>query len=184
MKILHVINNLQGGGAEKMLSELLPKQKICNHDVYLLLLNNKKPKFLKTLIDKNIKIKILDESKNFFTKLLSIRKLIKSNNFDIIHVHLFPSLYYIALATFGLNTSLIYTEHSTLNRRKYKISNILKELFNRYDKIICISEQAKLNLQNHLDNSNKKENNLYLMELCCQKSKSTPKDLSNKKMLN
>lgn len=186
MKILHVINNLQGGGAEKMLSELLPKQKICNHDVYLLLLNNKKPKFLQTLIDKNIKIKILDESKNFFTKLLSIRKLIKSNNFDIIHVHLFPSLYYIALATFGLNTSLIYTEHNTLNRRrKYKIFKYIERIiYNRYDKIICISEQTKLNLQNHLDNSNIKKkiicisNGIILPEI---EGNLPQKDLSNQK---
>lgn len=188
MKLLHVINNLQGGGAEKMLSDLLPIQVNNKHDVYLLLLNNKNPKFTEALLNKNIKIRILDEYKNFFHKLLNIRKFVKSNSFDVIHVHLFPSLYYIAFATLGLNTTLIYTEHSTSNRRrKYKIFKYIERIiYNRYDKIICISEQTKLNLENHLNNSSIKKklicisNGIILPEIKDVPEKNLPRQLDIK----
>ncbi len=151
MKILHIINNLQGGGAEKMISDIIP---ILNksHDVSLLLLNNNDPKFYETLVNRKINIHIL-RKKNILGQIKSIKTYIKSNKFDIVHVHLFPSLYLSAVATIGIQVPLIYTEHSTSNkRREYKIFKYLERLFySRYSKIICISHPTMQNLKKHLN---------------------------------
>ena len=155
MKILHIINNLQGGGAEKLLSELVPIQ---NRDASscLLILNNNDPRFYEALNGKGVNIDVLSGRKFSVKHLFDIRRFIRGNNFDVIHVHLFPCLYYVALSTIFMQIPLIYTEHSTNNRRRrYKIFKIIeRHIYKKYTKIICISEHVKINLIRHLDSYN------------------------------
>lgn len=165
MKILHIINNLGSGGAEKLIETMLPllnKEK--NIKVELLLLTDKNNVFDKKLKESGIKINVvpyrnIKSLKNIFY----IRNFIVKNKYDIIHVHIFPSQYWVSLASFLIFKNkpvFITTEHSTENRRrKYKIFKIIDSIiYSRYKKIICISEDTKNNLKNWIIFSKNKVN--------------------------
>ena len=154
MKIIHFINNLATGGAEKLILETLPLLNNQNINVDLLLINGNETPFLK-LLRKNEKIKIQYLTLRGLYNPLLIFKLIKIlKNYTIIHVHLFPALYYAALAKWigKLNLKLVFTEHSTSNKRiripllKY----IDRWIYKKYDKIITISEKVEISIQKHL----------------------------------
>jgi glycosyltransferase involved in cell wall biosynthesis len=141
-----VINNLGSGGAESMLINLVKElNKIKNkEDVFeiLLLTDNK----ISYTIPDGIKIHILSNSSNRFSlrKFKALCKFIKKNKYDIIHSHLFPTQYYVAICkklTFN-KPKIITTEHNTTNkRRKYFITRwIDKFVYRLYDKIIFISK--------------------------------------------
>jgi glycosyltransferase involved in cell wall biosynthesis len=165
MKIMHYINNLGSGGAEKLLSSILPIMQKKGHIVHLVICNN----------HMNIKeyeqaitysgIKIINFDKSFYNPLQVIQLilLIRKEKFDIIHAHLFPSQYWLAIASiFKPNkTILIKTEHSVYNERKnYRLLRPLEKIIHqRYSKIICITEHVKINLANWL----KTESNLLVI---------------------
>ena len=73
--------------------------------------------------------------------------------FDIIHVHLFPTLYWVALATCKCKgVKLVYTEHSTHNKRRDKtlFRPIERYIYSKYDKLISISQQTQDSLMKWL----------------------------------
>lgn len=161
MKVLHIINSLNFGGAEKLLFDTIPKFRDRGLDVDLMVLYGKETFFLKELETKhNIKIiKRKKKSSLYHTNnIFWIRKHIK--NYNIIHVHLFPCLYWVAIASFFTKKSfkLLFTEHNTNNRRRNTV--LLKYIdhliYSRYDKIIAISKGVKESLEKHL--SSKKNN--------------------------
>lgn len=148
MKILHIINNLNTGGAEKLLLDILPLFKNYNIDADLLILNPQSTPFLEILKQCFTGHIYQSPITNLYSplQLIYIRKILKQH-YDIIHVHLFPSLYWAALAMIGhrQNTSLIFTEHSTYNRR---LNNIFwrwidRLIYRQYDAIIAITPQVK-----------------------------------------
>lgn len=151
MKILHIINNLEVGGAQKLLADLLPllnKDNTCDLLVISKLEDNQ---FLEGLQKQNIKIYPLNAKRFYSIHLIwQIRNFIKQ--YDVVHVHLFPSLYLCALAHIGLKSKLFYTEHSTNNRRRNKkiFRHIEKFIYAKYDKIISISPQTEQNLRRWL----------------------------------
>lgn len=154
MKVLFVINSLATGGAEKVVLDLIMQLKDRKYEVDLALLNSQDTLFRRKLAELNdVRIFSLGNKNNYnFFKALRITKYLK--NYDVIHVHLFPSLYFVALAklfSFSI-VPLIYTEHSTRNRRRNKIAFRWMDrfIYNRYDGIVTISTEVKLYLLQHL----------------------------------
>lgn len=153
MKVLYIINNLGSGGAEKLIEDTLPiLNKKENIEAELLLLTEKNNVFAESLKKQGIEINII-ETDNIYspTNIISIRRFIKDKNFDIIHAHLFPSIYWTSLATKTLLNSefkLILTVHYTYNRRRdhFFFKTIDKFIYNEYDKVISISQKAQDNL--------------------------------------
>lgn len=151
MKVLHLINGFHVGGAEKLLSEYLLFQKKNDDSNHIVCTLYKVNTFiLNKLVENDIEVIELEcKSKFDITKIYDLIKYIKLKKIEIVHVHLFPSLYFAAIASIFLpNIKFIYTEHSTSNkRRNYKIlRRIEKTIYNRYDKIICCSNNVKLSL--------------------------------------
>ena len=64
---------------------------------------------------------------------------------DVIHVHLFPSLYLGALLNRG---AAVYTEHNTWNRRRDVawLRTLERSVYRRYRKVIAISEETAKSL--------------------------------------
>lgn len=162
MKVLQIINNLATGGAEKLILETVPlfhsKQITCD----VLVLNGYEFPFLKELKNLNI-CNIYSITTGSMYNPLIIFKLIKYlKKYDVAHVHLFPSLYYVALAkmiSFS-KCKIVFTEHSTSNKRiRTKLFKLLDPLFYKpYSKIITISEKVDFLIKNHLNfNENKFE---------------------------
>lgn len=160
MKVLQINNNLATGGAEKLILETVPLINLKGVNCDVLVLNGYEYPFLKELKKMNI-CKVFSITNGSIYNPLIIFKLIKYlRNYDIIHVHLFPALYYVAIAKMISFSSckLIFTEHSTSNKRiRSKFFKIFDKIFYKpYSKIITISEKVDLTIKNHLQYKDEK----------------------------
>lgn len=146
MKIIHVINDLSGGGAEKLVYEFASFQHKEGHDVVVILLmpscNNIYDRYL---VNSGVKVIYLNAKKYSLKTILKLRRSLKTIMPDIIHSHLFPSLYYVVLATLGLNIKLVTTEHSTSNfRLRNKVFKLFEKfIYSYYDTVVAISNGVK-----------------------------------------
>ena len=155
MKVLQVINSLNFGGAEKLLVDAIPYYLKKGIDVDVLLLNDSHSDFYnKVSAYKNVKILSVDNKNKIYNplQLFSIKKHLKE--YDLIHVHLFPALYWVSLANRLLSKPrhILFTEHNSENkRRKKKVLKCVDRLiYKNYDLIATISEGVQNNLQDHL----------------------------------
>ncbi len=161
MKILHIINRLGPGGAEKLIEDLLPLMNNTNGiNVDLLLLTDKNNVFDKKLNKNGIQIKIVPTKKIYNPlNIYYIRKYIKKGQYDVVHVHLFPSFYWVSFASkliFKNKPKFVFTEHNTHNKRRETgyLRIIEKFVYSSYDKIISISQQTQINLIKWLKSKN------------------------------
>lgn len=171
MKVLHIINNLGAGGAEKLLEDLIPlmnKGKDVKADI--LLLTDKNNVFYNSLIKKGIKVDFI-KYKNMYDprNVLEIKKYIHKGNYNIVHSHLFPAQYWVALTKViyrNKKVKFITTEHNTTNRRreKFYFRPIDKFIYSQYDVIISISEKTKDNLINWIDPKRKRVDKHIVIE--------------------
>lgn len=156
MKVIHIINSLNSGGAEKLVTDLCVAYKERGVEVELALFSGKKTVFMERLLDifPGIKIHVLAQPDALYSpkNIFAARRLIKK--YHIVHVHLFPAFYWVGLASFFLNSkvSLFYTEHNTTNRRRnhFVLKRMDKIIYRRYTKIVTISDAVHHNLKEHL----------------------------------
>lgn len=131
------------GGAQRLLSELIPHQ-ARTMDVSLLVYERVNNDFEERIVSAGVNIISLD-AHNFYNPaiIIKMRKILKE--FDLIHAHLFPTLWWVSLAARGLKTKLVYTEHSTANARRNKpyLRPIEKCMYAAYDKVVSISQQTQ-----------------------------------------
>lgn len=157
LKVLHIINNLGSGGAEKLLEDMLP---IMNDTKYiqtdLLLLSDKGNVFGKELKDKRVNIDVIPikQPKNPLN-IFYIKCYIENGGYNIVHAHLFPTLYWTSIASrlvYRNKPKFIYTEHSTYNKRRNKkdIRFLERFIYSNFDRIISISDSTQENLINWL----------------------------------
>ncbi|WP_282456701.1 glycosyltransferase [Chitinophaga sedimenti] len=122
MRILYVINSFGPGGAEKLLvnflKEFTKKQHVA-FTVVQLCNTNTVDAYVDELRASGIEIITLGKSVYSPNILLKLRKIIVSGGYEVVHAHLFPSLYWVALLKllFKVKTKLVFTEHSTANGR-------------------------------------------------------------------
>ena len=171
MKILYVINSLGAGGAEKLVVDMCVAFSAQGLKVTVLLLDGTPtPLFEKLKEHSVIDIICLETSKSIYNPLFvfKIKKIIKK--FDIVHVHLFPSSYWVALARFiSFNKpNIIFTEHNTTNRRREIpiFKYIDRWVYKQYKSIVTISDAVDTSLKSYLgngfDNSIKIYNGIHL----------------------
>lgn len=149
MRILHIISSLGTGGAEKLILDTLPLYNKKGITVDVLLLWNNKHQFTEKLIRLNCcKVYIINESSNYrdmysLLNIFKIRNIMKK--YDIVHTHLFSPQYFTAIANYGLNKKLVFTEHCTSNRRiRNKFYKIFEKwCYSRYNRIVSISDEIK-----------------------------------------
>ncbi len=156
MKVLHIINSLAFGGAEKLIVDSLPFYMEGVEAVELLVLKKVDKEFP---INMNVKINYIN-SNSFYNPLIVFKLIPYLKKFDIVHLHLFPTLYWGVMAKsllFRKGPKLVFTEHNTDNRRRSKfIFKIVDRLiYNKLDFIGCISQGTKNNLVKHLNTKTK-----------------------------
>ena len=94
MKILHTITSLELGGAEKLLTELIPAQIAMGHEAELLILCDKNAVFLDNFKLKNIPVHVSKyNSIKTWKNMFQIKKYAKKGKFDIVHSHLTHAQY-------------------------------------------------------------------------------------------
>lgn len=151
MRILHIISSLEIGGAQKLVHDLALSQKSSGNEVSVLVYFN-----CDSIFEKELRISGVNIISLNCTNLKSLNIPFKMHHilqqYDVAHVHLFPALYQAALASLWTKTPLVYTEHSTYNRRRAKkfLRPLEQIVYGRYSKIISISEQTQEALFNWL----------------------------------
>ena len=152
MKILHVINNLAAGGAEKLLTDILPRMRAQGHAVAIFIANDEKNVAAFEERMRENEVRIINAKTSFYNPLLVFQLVtaIKQGNYQVVHAHLFPTQYWLAFASLFIpkEIRLVKTEHSVFNERKDH--NILRPLekwiYGRYHAIIGITLKVKENL--------------------------------------
>jgi glycosyltransferase involved in cell wall biosynthesis len=141
MKVLHIINSLQGGGAEPLtlqIHELSLQRDIDSHVVGLL-------QSEAAGIPNTFSLGL--ETPYSLVAIKRLRDFLRQSQWkdvDILHIHLFPSqiIAPIVAHSLGLKGILITTEHSTSNQRRQHWWGkwIDRITYQFYQKIVCISE--------------------------------------------
>lgn len=158
MKILHVITSMLSGGAEKLLTELLPL--FCEYgiEVELAVFNAIDTPLLRDIMNKGIRTHRFAErgcGMYSISNYLKLNKLISNNHYDIVHTHNTPCQLLLSLCRKPKGTKYITTEHNTCNRRReigfLKYTD--RYMYSTYDKVICVSEPVKTNLFNFIGNT-------------------------------
>lgn len=153
MRVLQVITNLRTGGAERLLLDSLPLYRERGINMDLLLLNGEHYPFYEELAKSGIEIFSLGYGSVY--NPMHIFKIVPFlRKYDIVHVHLFPTLYWVAIAkiiSFS-KVRLIFTEHSTSNNRMNKFfwQSLDKFIYTKYSKIVSITEEVHVAIKNHL----------------------------------
>lgn len=153
MKILHIINSLGCGGAESLLSDLCLVQKEQGGDISIATLSDVNSIFKDKIKMQGIKYIGLSSNISIYNPIhiLKIAQIIKE--YDLVHVHLFPAQYWVAVAKFitRAKTPIITTEHSTSNRRRNRkiFKHIDTFVYRLYNRIVCCSDKAYETFRHH-----------------------------------
>jgi glycosyltransferase involved in cell wall biosynthesis len=151
--VIHIVTSLKNGGAEVLVQKLLhfKTADIKKGAIYF------SCKDCATL-DRSNEFCLGVASRNLFAVFKirkELKKLLEVEDSVIVHAHLTWPLFYVALASIGLSVTLVYTEHSTHNKRRN--CSLLKFIdrwaYTRYSKIIGISKATSSSLSKWLGNS-------------------------------
>lgn len=171
MKVLHIINNLGSGGAEKLIEEFIPiMNRVNGVSADVLLLTDQNDVFDKKLKENSIQVDIVPSRKIYSPiNIYHIRKYVIKGKYDVVHVHLFPAFYWTAIASRLIlkdKPKLFFTEHNTYNRRrdKFYFKYIDKYIYSSYHKIISISEKTQENLISWLNPKERSLRNYKVIE--------------------
>lgn len=148
MRILQVIDSLpETSGGARFVTNLTRKLAEKDIDVELLLIDGQNSHFLDELLQANIKVHVLGSNVNRFNPKFIKQIASYLDKYDLIHVHIFPTSYIVALASlFNKRAApIVFTEHSAFNRRA--ANPIFKYfenfIYTRYSKIIAVSNEVK-----------------------------------------
>ena len=144
MRIFQIINNLQMGGAEKLVLGLHRRYLERDHDSILISLAGEE----RGWTEKGVFSLGFSTPYNPFVvpSLLDLKDELDLCEADILHAHLFPSQFITAFLpeAMSLRAQLITTEHSTANRRRGTLFGRLVDrwFYKRFSGIICVSSAA------------------------------------------
>lgn len=152
MKLLTVIPHMRIGGAQRLVSDMLPVMAAADPDLEIMLVvyeDNADSVLMRTVTDcPRIKVKYLGMSLHEHIRIIrALRGYLREA--DVCHVHLFPALYHVAVASLGVPTPVVYTEHNTHNRRRnHKLLKIAEKwIYSRYSAIAGIGDAVAYNLE-------------------------------------
>lgn len=152
MKVLHVINSLAPGGAERLVADLLPRLAEGDIDASLYVLDGNGDAFSEKLKSDGVPVTFAhEEGTNIYapSRLAELRRFIAELSPDILHSHLGPSFHWCALAVSlirkgGDRPKLVTTEHAVHNRRMRIpfLRGFERYCYNRHDSIVCVSVEV------------------------------------------
>ncbi len=155
MKILHIIDSLGSGGAERLLLDLLPRLNERGVKADCLVLFNRDFPFLEELRSQGVAVYVLSGDDSSYSPLNIFRLIPFLRKYDLVHVHLFPAQYWVVFAKIlsGAGCRLFTTVHGTSSRRRSLkfFKAIDRFVYCRYEKIISVSEMVQRSLCEYLD---------------------------------
>lgn len=152
MKVLHVINSLALGGAERLVADLLPRLIEGGIDTELYVLDGRGDAFSDRLRSRGVRVTFAHkEGANIYSPLhlAELRRFLAASEPDILHSHLGPSFHWCALAVPAVGSGrprpwLVTTEHAVHNRRMRMplLRGFERFCYGRYDRIACVSAEV------------------------------------------
>lgn len=148
MKILHIIDDLTMGGGQNLLIGLTGAQQERGNNVTVLQLKKSEDTVVTDkIISLGVKVEWLTIKGSIYNPLLIFKLIPWIKSADIVHVHLFPALYWVGFARLIslCKNPIIYTEHSTKNRRRENPVLKCVDSFvykHCYDMIIACADKA------------------------------------------
>lgn len=157
MRILHFITSLRTGGAERLVTDLLPRFRDAGHEVSLLLMDGTRTPLYEELERRGIRPDALSTGWRSMRNPLLINRLkryLKEHPTDILHTHNTACQLLAAAAARHLPVALVTTEHNTTNRRRnWKgFRPVDRWMYRQYRQIICVGEETRSRLLAYLDN--------------------------------
>lgn len=141
MKILHIINSYKLGGAERLITDIAIQQKKDGHSVCVYTLNPRPTKLTEELDAAGVEMRSSGLTEYDLRNPSRICKMLK--DYDVVHAHLFPTQYWVAMARKMTRTkaAFVTTEHSNYNARcRYRLTTWTDRLaYKCYDAASCIS---------------------------------------------
>jgi glycosyltransferase involved in cell wall biosynthesis len=154
MRILQVITSLKTGGAENLVSELVPLMNDETHQVDVLLFDGEETPFKKKLVSAGCHVVSIGKNPNVYDLRLIFRLKPIIKKYDIVHTHNTACQMFAAIAKVmsGAKCRLVTTEHNTDNRRRhiYGFKMIDRWMYHQYDTIIAISNKAAELLEKYI----------------------------------
>ena len=142
MRVLHIIDSLNCGGAEVMLTAMAPLFRSRNVVCDVIALMRRPSPLEASLLNEGISLRYTGVQQLYSPRQISALSGMLAG-YDIIHVHLFPAQLWAVLAAMrsGCKAPLVATEHNTWNsRRRWWLRPIDRWMYSRYSRIACISE--------------------------------------------
>ncbi len=143
MKILHVIGEMGYGGAELLAAEVGLRIASEGHDVDVLVIGFCEHLVLERLAAGGVRVIRLQARLSNPWSAVRIARIVSAGGYDVVHAHLFPALYWVAISRSLASSSArwFYTEHSTQNRRRRRavLRPIERAMYSRFDRVVCIS---------------------------------------------
>jgi len=145
MKVLHVINSLAAGGAERLVSDLLPRLRTAGIDTELLVLDARGDAFSEALVQAGVPVRFArPRGANPYSpaRMSDIGRAARELEPDLVHAHLAPAFHWCALGLHGI--PLVATEHATKNRRMGNplLRRFERSCYWRYAGIACVSKDT------------------------------------------
>lgn len=155
MKIMILVHNLTGGGAERVASLWTKGFVQKNYDVVVVIYDKKSEITYELPQDVKI-INVVSEKKNrltrVITRILKLRKVIIEEEPNVI-IDVMPN-YWKVVAMLGINCFKVSTEHNSFERPKNstaKISRVKKFYVNKYyNHVTVLTNADKKVIKNHL----------------------------------
>lgn len=148
MRILHVITDLNTGGAEKLMVDLLPRINANGCEVEICLFNGTSTSFLQQIKDAGIKVYVFGEKPNYYSPR-HLWKLIKlAKGFDIVHTHNTSPQLFGSFTSLFCKAKFCTTEHTTMSHhRVWWFEPVERWMYSRYAHVMCISEATRQNMR-------------------------------------
>lgn len=145
MRILHVINHFGMGGAESMLVNIATAMAHQGHHVTVYTLQSKDNAMTQKLQQEGVDLRQGPAQQSVYhPRNIFLLKTLMKEKWDVIHAHLFPTQYWVAMAykLSGSQALLVTTEHNTVNTRSENIilDKIDRKIYRFYQGIIGISD--------------------------------------------
>lgn len=162
MKVLQIIDSLPAtSGGSRFVVNLTKKLNVLEIETSLLLIDGKKSHFTEEIVNNNINLIALDNNTSSRYKLKYIKQVANiMDNYDIIHVHVFPASYLVALASLFTKKKpkIVFTEHNAYNRRatNFIFKYLEKLIYSRFKRIIGITPEVKKFIHRYITTDNNK----------------------------
>jgi len=158
MKILHLIDSLNPGGAQTVVKGIFEKQKD-NKDIFLFALRERDIKM--NIEHPNVFI-YPSKAKYSLKPLKPLKELVEKEKIDVLHCHLFRSQYsgYLLKKRYFPEIKLIFHEHGKIFTNKIWYNYFLKKAEKYVDLFIAVSKATK---NKHIENAGIPENKIVVL---------------------